>query len=64
MIQSLLCVHRLETGKLKPDLEFTNIAELIQEVMHSQLIKQKKIRYYYPLTDRKRFAWLPLTEIS
>lgn len=42
MIQSLLDIHKLEEGKLKPDFETTDIAELIGEAMEHSDFKARE----------------------
>ncbi len=42
MILSLLEIHKLEEGKLKPDSKMTNITELIKEVMGQSAFKAKQ----------------------
>lgn len=42
MIQSLLDIHRLEDGKLKPDFESTDIAKIIQETMEQTDFKARE----------------------
>ena len=42
MILSLLEIHKLEEGKLKPDSKLTNITELIKEVMGQSEFKAKQ----------------------
>ena len=42
MILSLLEIHKLEEGKLKPDSKLTNITELIKEVMGQSAFKAKQ----------------------